>query len=153
MQIRKHTEQDFSMLVELMQIADNRSKEWAISRVQNHQNKEYKTIFLAEEDGCILGYAGIRVFETNAETKAILGQRLEDLACLTWIAVHPGSRRRGIATELLKNCESWAREKNKEGIWLDCREKAIPFYESAGCIVAGVYQDKESRRYVIVKKK
>ncbi|MBW3002065.1 GNAT family N-acetyltransferase [Candidatus Woesearchaeota archaeon] len=151
MRIREHTEQDFSMLVELMQKADNRPKEWAISRARSHQNNAHKTILIAEEDGCVLGYVGIRESETNAETEVILGSQLDHLACLTWIAVHPDFRRRGIATELLKNCGSWASEKDKKGIWLDCRKKLVPFYENAGYVVAGSYSDKGSERYVLVK--
>lgn len=150
--LKEHAAEDSTKLIDLMQVADGRTQEWAAERIPNYLNKrDRKTIFVAEEDNYLLGYAGIKEFEENAETRRILDQSIDNLACITWIAVHPQFRRRGIATALLRHCESWAKSKNKQGIWLDCRGKVLPLYKNAGYHVAGCYDHQGRARYVLVK--
>jgi ribosomal protein S18 acetylase RimI-like enzyme len=152
--IREHTANDSDALIDLMQIADCRTLKWAAQRVSSYLNKNgRKTIFVAEEDSTLTGYVGIKEFEENSETRKILGKSIDDFACITWIAVHPQYRRRGIATALLQNCEPWTQDKVKLGIWLDCRENILPLYESAniGYRVMGHYNHKGSNRFVLLK--
>lgn len=150
--LKEHTANDVAALTDLMQIADNRTQEWATERIVRYLNeRDGKTIFVAEENNDILGYVGIKKFEENIETRRILDQSIDNLACITWIAVHPQFRKRGIATALLKHCEVWAKHKKKEGIWLDCREKILPLYENAGYKIAGSYQQQGIARYVLIK--
>ncbi len=152
MVLKQHTAKDSDALTDLMRIADGRTQEWAADRIPAYLTEGgRKTIFVVEEDNHLLGYAGIKEFEENAETRLILGQSIDNLACITWIAVHPNSRRRGIATALLKHCELWAKNKRKQGIWLDCREKVLPLYENAGYRIAGSYNHQGSARHVLVK--
>lgn len=150
--LKEHTANDVAALTDLMQIADNRTQEWATERIVRYLNeRDGKTIFVAEENNDLLGYVGIKEVEENIETRRILGQSIDNLACITWVAVHPQFRKRGIATALLKHCEVWAKNKKKEGIWLDCREKILPLYENAGYKISGSYQHQGSARYVLIK--
>ncbi len=150
--IREHIETDFLKLAELMRVADNRSEEWAHNRINSYlRKKPFQTILVAEENNQLLGYVGIKILEDeNQQTRDILGEKLASLACLTWIGVHPNFRKRGIAAELLAACESWIKA-FKTGIWLDCREKMLPFYEKVGYSAAGKYLDDGYDRHVLVK--
>lgn len=82
------------------------------------RNRKY---LIAEQDGKIIGYAGI----------ALAG----DVADIHTIAVIPEYRGRGIATQLMDRLESWAIEKGIKSLMLEMREgnsEAQPLYEGRG---------------------
>lgn len=76
---------------------------------------------IAQNGTDIVGYAGI----------AIAG----DVADIHTLTVIPEFRRRGIASEMLRNLEKWALEKKVEAVMLEMREgnlEAQPLYEKYG---------------------
>ena len=76
---------------------------------------------VAQDGDAIVGYAGI----------ALAG----DVADIHNIAVVPAYRRRGIATALLDQIESWAMSKSVTALMLEIREgnaEALPLYEKRG---------------------
>ena len=76
---------------------------------------------VAQNGTDIVGYAGI----------AIAG----DVADIHTLTVVPEFRRRGIASEMLRNLEKWALEKNVVAVMLEMREgnaEAQPLYEKYG---------------------
>ena len=76
---------------------------------------------IAQNGTDIVGYAGI----------AIAG----DVADIHTLTVIPEFRRRGIASEMLRNLEQWALEKKIEAVMLEMREgnvEAQPLYEKYG---------------------
>ena len=76
---------------------------------------------IAQNGNQIVGYAGI----------AIAG----DIADIHTLTVVPEFRRRGIASEMLRNLEQWALEKKVVAVMLEMREgnaEAQPLYEKYG---------------------
>lgn len=79
---------------------------------------------VAHEQGVIVGYAGI----------ALAG----DVADIHNVAVIPSYRKRGIASHLLDELESWAASKEVSALMLEIREgneEAFPLYEKRGYVV------------------
>ncbi len=150
MRIRNATKNDIANLVRLMQIADNRTEDWAQDRVIHYLYLPDQQIFLAEND-TMIGYAGINCSECNAEARKIIGDSIRNYACLAGIASHPGYRNQGVARNLIDNCQKWSARKGRTGMWLDCREKLIKFYEKLGFRNAGSYMDNDELRFVFVK--
>lgn len=148
MNIRETVESDISKLIDLMILADNRSSDWASARVRKYCRDTDKTILIAVEKDIFIGYAGIMEFNNETEeTQKILGN--QQLTNLTWIAVHPTYRGKKIGSKLLQEAIKWSLRKGKEGVWLDCREKVIPFYEKNGFRVQGQYNDGRKQRFVL----
>ena len=76
---------------------------------------------VAMEESSIIGYAGI----------ALAG----DIADIHTLTVVPEFRRRGIASEMLRQLESWAAAKKVSAVMLEMREgniEAEPLYEKHG---------------------
>jgi N-acetylglutamate synthase-like GNAT family acetyltransferase len=77
---------------------------------------ETQRIFIAEQDGRMLGY--VRWYpETNE---------------LCSLCVEPEFARQGIATSLMAHAEQDAREQNVHQLWLDASLTAVPFYQTLG---------------------
>ena len=76
---------------------------------------------IAQEENQIVGYAGI----------ALAG----DVADIHTLTVLPDFRRRGIASQMLRDLEAWAQEKGIASFMLEMREgnaEAQPLYEKHG---------------------
>lgn len=58
--------------------------------------------------------------------------------CVFGLDVHPNYRGQHIATKLLKEFIKLAKERNKKGVILTCKEYLLPFYESVGFVHLGV---------------
>jgi len=96
------------------------------------------------EDGRVLGYIGTRIVHGECY--------------ITNVAVHPDSRRSGIAQRLLAALEDWAREQGISMMTLEVRESNTPartFYEKAGFVIMGLrkgYYDLPTEDAVLMTK-
>lgn len=77
---------------------------------------ETQRIFIAEEDGRMLGY--VRWYPKTNE--------------LCSICVEPGSARQGIGTLLMEHACEDAKGDNVDTLWLDASLTAVPFYRALG---------------------
>jgi len=149
MKIRQITEKDKKLLLRLMQevgydkpIAEKRSMTWA--------NGRNKIMLVLEERGELIGYVGFKKNDSDESVKSFLDHS-EDYAHLNWTGIDPTKRRKGFGSMLVRKCDSLAKEWGKKGIWLDCREWPITFYEHNGYFVIGSYEDNGKPRFVMVK--
>lgn len=148
MKIRKIEEGDKDKLIELMQRADNRSREWAEERTRSYIDNKKKLILITEDKGNLIGFIGLKKYEDNPARDFI---DLTKFAWITWIAVLPEFRDRDIGSELLKFAEKYVEIYNKLGLVLDCRKKVINFYIKNGYSIVRNYVDNKMPRYVMVK--
>jgi GNAT superfamily N-acetyltransferase len=89
------------------------------------------TIFVAEEEGEILGFGEVYFREDQPSR----GLRVHTYGHLQSMFVCSGRRHEGIGTKLLQACESWAKTLGAEEMRLDIwefREGPLGFYESTG---------------------
>jgi GNAT superfamily N-acetyltransferase len=148
--IKKAQEKDINNLIELMQKAEgDRSKEWAEERAKRFvlDNKN-RLIIIAEEKGKLVGYLGLKRYEDNRARDFI---DINKFAWITWIAVLLEYRNKKIGSKLLKFSEEFAKNYDKLGIVLDCREKVTPFYIKNGYKIVGEYEHNKIPRYVLEK--
>lgn len=145
LKIRKLKENEIEELAEVMNKADNRTLEWARDRINTFDGIR-KVLLVAEIRGKIVGYVGLKIKEKEDRASEFIN--LNNLACLLWIAVLPEYHGKGIGSRLIKACNKYAKKWNKSGIWLDCYESKIPFYEKAGYVIKGKYLDNNKLRVV-----
>lgn len=103
------------------------TRHWPASEFENHLADPRVSIWLAEDEARIVGYAHVRVLLDEAE--------------LLNIAVDPSARRRGIAHTLLDHAQEAAREAGAERMFLEVRrdnEAALGLYRAAGWEQVGI---------------
>lgn len=124
---------------------------WAKHRAEKYLSDENKDrlILIAKENNNLVGYVGILEHDDNPARDFA---NLNDYSWISWIAVLPKYRKKGLGSFLLKIAEQYSRDFNKKGILLDCREKVLPFYTKNGYSVLGDYIDAGDSRYVMEKK-
>lgn len=150
MNIRIANEDDVENLVDLLLITQLRTKEWATKRAYKYTHKPDRLIFVAEEDSKLLGLSGI--IKSDLDPDAANYIDVNSFSVLTWIGVIKESRLCGIGTKLIEKCYDQATSVwEKQGIWLTCREKVLPFYLKNGFNIAGSYMYDRSLRYVMKK--
>ena len=150
MEIRKANKGDIKELIELMQKADNRTREWTEERTKRFvlKNKSKIIILCAEDGENLIEFIGLKEYEDNSAREFT---DLTKFAWITWMAVLPEYRNKQIGTDLLKSAEEYVNNYNKQGLILDCREKVINFYKKNGYDIIGSYIDNKVSRYVLVK--
>jgi ribosomal protein S18 acetylase RimI-like enzyme len=87
------------------------------------QNREVYGVYLAKVDGAVVGFIYVQFYEWNR------------LAQIQGLAVDLSYQRHGIATELVKKAEEFAREKGARGVYVDTptlNRKGRNFYEAIG---------------------
>jgi ribosomal protein S18 acetylase RimI-like enzyme len=87
------------------------------------RNREVYGVYLATVDDAVVGFAYIQFHEWNR------------LAQIQGLAVSPSHQRQGIAAELVRNAERFAREKGARGVYVDTptlNRKGRAFYEAIG---------------------
>ena len=87
------------------------------------QNPEVYGVYIATADGSAVGFVYVQFYEWNR------------LAQIQGLAVDPAYQRRGIAAELVKRAERFAREKGARGVYVDTptlNRKGRDFYEAIG---------------------
>ncbi len=146
---RKAELNDKDELIQLIKLADNRTEEAASRKVRKFIDSEKGFFILAVEKKKIVGYLLFMVQEEDENASRFLN--LGDYSCVCWIAVHPVFRKKSIGTKLLSESEKFAKKENKKGLWLDCRENVLEFYEKNGFRNVGVYQKESRPCYVMMK--
>lgn len=119
MVIRKGTKEDIEAIyaIEL----ESFSVPWSLESITKELENEMAYYVIAEEDGQVLGYAGL--WDVVGE-----GQ-------ITNIAVRPSGRRKGIGKKLVEGLMAYGKEKGLEVLILEVRasnEAAIRLYSQAG---------------------
>ena len=87
------------------------------------QNPELYGVYMATVDGLAVGFVYVQFYEWNA------------LAQIQGLAVDPIYQRQGIAVQLVKKAEGFAREKGARGMYVDTptlNRKGRDFYEAIG---------------------
>ncbi len=154
MKIRKAKPSDALELINLIQIADNRISEVASKKVRKFIDSDEGFFLIAIEDKKIIGYLLFMIKEEDEKASELLD--INHYSCICWIAVNPDFRGKNIGSKLIRESEKYAR-KYQKGIWLDCRENVVPFYEKNGFRSVGTYQKATSSGilkpcYVMTKK-
>jgi ribosomal protein S18 acetylase RimI-like enzyme len=155
MKIREATKKDFRQLIKLIQLADGRTKAWAIKKTKKYLKKNYLLILVAVEDGKIVGY--VFLDECDDDERIARKLNIKKFSSVAHIAVHPDYRHRKIGSKLLSSCEKPSREWKKNGIFLDCRSDRILFYEKNKYKNIGYFIRKENvkrprRQYVMFRR-
>ena len=87
------------------------------------QNREVYGVYIATVDDSAVGFLYVQFHEWNR------------LAQIQGLAVDPSYQRQGIAAELVKSAERFAREKGARGVYVDTptlNRKGRDFYEAVG---------------------
>jgi ribosomal protein S18 acetylase RimI-like enzyme len=87
------------------------------------QNREVYGVYIATVGDSVVGFVYVQFYEWNR------------LAQIQGLAVDPSYQRRGVATELVKSAERFAREKGARGVYVDTptlNRKGRDFYEAIG---------------------
>lgn len=150
MKIREIKKEDRRKWIKLVQLADNRNKEWAEQKFDSYlDSKKKKRLLIMEENDKLIGFVGIKGEDVEENVSEVLNK---EYALITWIALIPEYRKKGLGSEILKECEKYARKWGKKGIWLGCREKIIPFYEKKGYHREGTFINDHGREeYLMLK--
>lgn len=80
-------------------------------------------VFIAAEGSTVVGFIYVQFYEWNR------------LAQIQGLAVDPDYHRRGVASELVKHAEGFARERGARGIYVDTptlNQRGRSFYEAVG---------------------
>lgn len=119
MVIRKGTKEDIEAIYNIE--LESFSVPWSLESITQELENEVAYYVVAEEDGQVLGYAGL--WDVVGE-----GQ-------ITNIAVRPSGRRKGIGKKLVEGLIAYGKEKELEVLILEVRESneaAIKLYSEAG---------------------
>lgn len=87
------------------------------------QNPEVYGVYIATVRDAVVGFVYVQFYEWNR------------LAQIQGLAVDPNYHRQGVATELVKRAERFAREKGARGVYVDTptlNRKGRDFYEAIG---------------------
>jgi len=137
-------EKDKKDWITLASIADNRSQEWAEQKLSSYTDTKKKKVILVCKSGeKFLGFAGLKAEDINENVEKVLN---EEYIILTWIALIPEAREKGLGSKLLLECEKYCKKWAKKGIWLGCRDKVIPFYEKNGYKKAGTFLNDRGKQ-------
>lgn len=141
--IRIATEEDAKQVLDVMNNAENSGfmlanpgerslKPESIMKIINNVNSASKSgIFVAEEDGILLGYMIARGETMN---------RLMHRASIV-IGVHSSNRGKGVGTALFEHVFSWAKQMNLHRLELtviESNEQALGLYKKMGFEVEGI---------------
>jgi len=151
MQIRQAAQCDIAQLINLMEIIGYISTEKAIHRATKfvNSNPDKRLILVLEERGQLIGYVGIKKIDEDLMAEKFI--QLYDYANLSWVGVQPEFRHLGNGSKLVSACDNIAINWGKKGIWLDCREKKLPFYSYNNYKIAGSFDDSRGQRFVMFK--
>lgn len=101
--------------------------------------------WLLEDEGQLIGF--INGMVTNSETiademfaHADLHNENGSWQSIFGIAVLPAFRRKGYAEKLINHLIEKAKEQNRKGITLTCKEYLIPYYKKLGFVDLGISQ-------------
>lgn len=119
MVIRKGTKEDIEAIYDIE--LESFSVPWSLESITKELENEVAYYVVAEEEGQVLGYAGL--WDVVGE-----GQ-------ITNIAVRPSGRRKGVGKKLVEGLITYGKEKGLEVLILEVRESneaAIKLYSGVG---------------------
>ena len=155
MKIREAIKRDIPRLINLIRIADNRTKNWARKKIKEYLERNDRIILLLIDKTKIIGY----VFGEEKDDDERISNKLDinQFSAIAHIAIHPDYRNKGIGSKLLKAYEKYSKRWKKKGIVLDCMKDKTPFYKKNNYRNVGYFIKKENvkkprRQYVMVKK-
>ena len=112
---------------------DARTHEWAQDRFSRFIRKKDRELFVFGFRKPV-AYLGILDREVEHTTvQRILGDKVNHLAHLSWIAVDPAYRKVGVARKVVAEATKWAKERGRKGIWLDTSSMRS-FWEKMGFV-------------------
>lgn len=123
--VRTMTSEDTGRIAELEQLCF--SVPWSKKLLEDSANNPFDRGFVLESDGEIQAYAILSIVAGDGEIQRI--------------AVHPDSRRRGLASKLMEAMRAYAIDHGAEGIFLEVRESneaARNLYKAWGFKVEGI---------------
>ena len=142
--IREIAISDKKEWIKLAELSDNRNKEWAEQKFDNYlESKKKKRLLVAEENGKLIGFSGIKGEDLEENVSEILNK---DYALVTGIAFIPEYRKKNLGSKMLKECEKYALKWEKKGIWLGCKDNVIPFYEKKGYKSKGTFINEKGKK-------
>jgi len=147
MEIRKACAEEISTLVDLIERIEGERKkaEKRASRI----NSKGKLILVIEDQTELIGYVGISKYDENKKARDYVDT--SKFACLMWVGVEPDYRNRGLGSRLLIASEALAINWKKKGLWLECGEKRLLFYQGNGYQEMGHYDKLGKTKYVMAK--
>ena len=122
--LRNMVEADLGTVARLEQTCF--SDPWSVGLLKDGLSSKWDTLFVAEHQGEICGYAALRVLAGEGEVQRI--------------AVFPGHRRLGIGRKLMEVMVSFSNAQGAEDMTLEVRAgnvAAISLYESYGFVEEG----------------
>jgi GNAT superfamily N-acetyltransferase len=94
-----------------------------LDKIQRYSIKPDRALFLAKyQRKCIAFATIINQAQAPEESDQTTIQLLENYACGTGLMVLPEFRHRGVASQLVKQWEIWARQHSLAGIWVITRQ-------------------------------
>lgn len=100
-----------------------------LDKLQRYAAKPDRALFLAATTTQTIAFATIIDHSPPPnDSSPKIRQALRDHACGTGLMVLPEFRKQGIASELVKQWEVWARRQERCGIWVITRQMA-PWYQ------------------------
>lgn len=150
MKIRELKEKDKEEWMRLVKRSDNRNRVWEEKKIKSYTSKKKKKVlFVLEENNKLVGFVGLKGEDIEENVPAIFNK---DYALITWIALIPNFRQRGMGSKLLRHCEKYIKKWKKKGIWLGCRDKVISFYIKSGYKKYGTFiNEKGNEENLMVK--
>ncbi len=133
--VRKATAADILILVrQAMQVFGSDDPEALKQEFNVFLQDDQVQIFVAEEDSTVIGFA-----QCGLRRDYVEGTDTSPVGYLEGIFVEPFHRNKGIARTMLKQCESWAKEKGCSEFASDCElcnETSLAFHLRMGFIEA-----------------
>lgn len=131
------------------------TKDALIDRIENIKD----TFIIAEYDGKIAGYVNGPVIQQMYITDDLF-ERIEEnpkeggYVAILGLVVSKKHRHQGLAGKLLHYLQNSAKENNRDGITLTCKQSLIPFYEQYGYTNYGVSESEHGgiEWYNLIKK-
>lgn len=140
--IREMTDEDIDIVCGIEK--ECFSLPWSRNAFEESLEKAYSYFYVAEQNGKVVGYAGM--------------YNIADEADVTNVAVNPLYRRKGIADKLVKKVIEKTRELNSACVNLEVRQSnsnAIALYEKNGFISLGIrknFYEKPLENAVIMRR-
>lgn len=107
---------------------------FSLERIETELTDVNSTFFIAEVDGCAVGYAKLR---ENSLAECLKGEKVVEIQRVYVLEKMKG---KGVGNALMRKCFDEARRRNYESVWLGVWEKnlaAQKFYQKYGFIKVG----------------
>lgn len=152
--IRKALVDDKDELIKVIKLSDGREEERIIRKVEKCIGAKTCFFIVAIENEKIVGYLLFEIQDDDKNAEKLID--INNFASVCWIGVLPEFRNRHFGSGLLEEAIKYAKGFRKQGIWLDCREDVLGFYNKNGYKNMGNYEkiDKKGKikpQYVMVK--